>query len=995
LALAERRDRIVTKAELMDLVWPGLVVEENNLQVQVNSLRKLLGSDAIATIPGRGYRFTAQPAGEGEGGQSIKQRLAAIMAADAAGYSRLMGADERATVTALDASRMVFRTRIESAQGRVIDMAGDSVLAVFETATGAVSTALAIQDELRSLVANVSEDRRMLFRIGVHLGDVIEKTDGTVYGDGVNIAARLEGLAEPGGIVISDAVRGAVKGKVDATFLDQGEQAVKNIPDPLRAFKVISGSQATIVSGVVEGQSSSESVRAPTRSPANAVLEPTGPTPFAPPGAPPTLLGRDDDLVAVDRLLAQHRHVTVLGAGGIGKTSLALAAAHARRHVQREGAAWVDLSSISEPTLVCAVVARALQLPVASGDHQLSALMAGLKSLDVLLVLDNAEHLIDEVARLCDALVTGAPRVRLLVTSQVVLKVERERVFRLGPLAIPEPGTSAHDAMEYGAIALFIDQAQAADPRFRVTDENVGSVIELCRHLDGLALAIKLAAVRLPLFGLRGLEQRLGERLKLLVDGSRSAPTRQQTLRAALDWSYGLLSAEEQATFRQLGVFAGACGFSLELAGAVAGQAGQDEWAVIEHVSTLLDHSLVVGDGADPPRYRLLESARDYARHQLAERHELDAAEGRFARVMNSVMERFDEATLTTPDMPLLSAFARELDNVRLAIGWSLEHDLRLATALVGGSLAFYILLGLMHEHKDYAEVLEPLVSSDAVDAITARYWLARAVDEGLSGFPSAQAGERAASLFRALGNEGGVAASLCVLGFVQVYSVGQWSATQAEMDSLAPEAWPARTKAWRLFAEAAMDIAQERYDEALSVAEAGLVFVRSKGLLNFVAYFTRWAIIAELALGRLDEALRRSREEIAAERRWRGHALEITLGTHAAVLTRQGRCAEARVALAELFEASRRTGWQRLGQFGNALVELALHEQRYSPAASLLGYARAAWWRPDTQRRCAELLAALENVLDAETLERLLADGKALDEEAVCALTLETGGCG
>ena len=149
-----------------------------------------------------------------------------------------------------------------------------------------------------------------------------------------------------------------------------------------------------------DGESSSESI--PESAPAAVVPEPPGPKPFAPPGAPPTLLGREDDLVALDHLLAQHRHVTVLGAGGIGKTSLALAAAHARRHAQRDGAAWVDLSSISEPALVCAVVARALELPVASGDHQLSALVAGLKSLDVLLVLDNAEHLIDEVARLCE-----------------------------------------------------------------------------------------------------------------------------------------------------------------------------------------------------------------------------------------------------------------------------------------------------------------------------------------------------------------------------------------------------------------------------------------------------------------------------------------------------------------------------------------------------------------------------------------------------------------
>ncbi len=168
----------------------------------------------------------------------MKQRLAAILAADVAGYSRLMAADERATVAALDAARAVFRAQIESSQGRVIDMAGDSVLAVFETATGAVSAALAVQQELNASSNPVPEDRRMRFRIGVHLGDVIEKADGTVYGDGVNIAARLEGLAEPGGITISDAVQGAVRGKVTASFVDQGEQQVKNILHPVRAFAV-------------------------------------------------------------------------------------------------------------------------------------------------------------------------------------------------------------------------------------------------------------------------------------------------------------------------------------------------------------------------------------------------------------------------------------------------------------------------------------------------------------------------------------------------------------------------------------------------------------------------------------------------------------------------------------------------------------------------------------------------------------------------------------
>lgn len=171
-------------------------------------------------------------------GGDIRQRLAAILAADAAGYSRLMSLDERGTVQALDTARKVFRTHVESNQGRVIDMAGDSVLAVFETATGAVNAAMAIQAEVNPLADAAPKDRYMRFRIGVHLGDVIEKADGTIYGDGVNIAARLEGLAEPGGITVSDSIRIAVKGKVPAGFEDQGEQRVKNILDLVRAYRV-------------------------------------------------------------------------------------------------------------------------------------------------------------------------------------------------------------------------------------------------------------------------------------------------------------------------------------------------------------------------------------------------------------------------------------------------------------------------------------------------------------------------------------------------------------------------------------------------------------------------------------------------------------------------------------------------------------------------------------------------------------------------------------
>ena len=185
------------------------------------------------------------------GETTVRQRLAAILAADVAGYSRLMAGDELATLAALDSARGIFREHIETHQGRVIDMAGDSVLAVFDTATGAVAAALAVQEGLVAMAAAVPEDRQMRFRIGVHLGDVMEKADGTVYGDGVNIAARLEGLAEPGGITVSDAVQSAVRGRVSATFADQGEQQVKNIVHTVHAYRLVKA-QREAVTGALD-----------------------------------------------------------------------------------------------------------------------------------------------------------------------------------------------------------------------------------------------------------------------------------------------------------------------------------------------------------------------------------------------------------------------------------------------------------------------------------------------------------------------------------------------------------------------------------------------------------------------------------------------------------------------------------------------------------------------------------------------------------------------
>jgi len=684
----------------------------------------------------------------------------------------------------------------------------------------------------------------------------------------------------------------------------------------------------------------------------------------------------------------------VLGAGGIGKTTLALAAAHGRRTAQRDGAAWVDLSSIAQTALVTAAVAQALHLPVGPGENPTPALIAGLKTLQVLLVLDNAEHLVDAVARLADAIAAGAPDVRLLVTSQVALKVEHERVFRLGPLSVPETGTGAYEAMSHGAVALFADCAQAAERRFELTDDNVGTVIDLCRHLDGLALAIKLAAGRLRLFGLHGLEQRLAERLKLIAGTSRSAPTRQQTLRAALDWSYGLLTPGEQATFRRLGVFAG--GFTLELASAVAGDEEHDEWAVIEQLAALVDHSLVSTDTAEPPRYRLLEVAREYALERLAEQGELQVSHERHARAMLALFERSRTMWYTTSDAVLLEAWSRELDNVRGAIDWSTNRDSLLALDLVGHAGRLYSLLDLHYELWRRCALLEGAVGPDVPATIAARYWLSRSWSHRSSYARAREFAIKSITLYRAIGDELGLFSALCALGNSGSASTEEWRDASAELNSLDQGQWPPRFRAMRPFAEALMHLADGHWAAARDAAEASIALARLAGANRLVMYNQMWKMMAEANLGQMDEAVAACRDLIAQSGRSQSGVLDIAWGFYAAVLLRQGSVKEARDALVSMFAQFRRSEWARLGQFVNVYPRLAIREGRLEAAAKLVGYAIMSARRSGSIRwvgmepSLVGLTEALEAVLDSQTLQRLMAEGETLDEEAVCALTLE-----
>jgi len=350
------------------------------------------------------------------------------------------------------------------------------------------------------------------------------------------------------------------------------------------------------------------------------------------PRATTPIYGRNDELTELGALLAAHRLVTLTGAGGIGKTRLAQAWGEGPGH--RERIAWIDLAGVHDAAqLPGTVLARLGGAETAAGGGAAAALAAALAPLAITLVLDNAEQVAAEVAAFVQPLLDAAPGLRLLVTSQVPLRLQAEQVLRLGTLPVPPARTTVAEALRHAAVMLFVERARAADPRFELAEGNVTSVVDICRRLDGLPLALELAASRVATIGVNPLAAADTNAaapdagLAVLGSGPRDAPERQRTLYAALQWSHQLLDAPARRLFRRLGLFSG--GFTLAAALAVAGDdeepgapAGRpagalDAWGLMNTLGRLVEHSLVAKDGAEPPRFSLLESARRFALDQL------------------------------------------------------------------------------------------------------------------------------------------------------------------------------------------------------------------------------------------------------------------------------------------------------------------------------------------------------------------------------------------
>ena len=493
---------------------------------------------------------------------------------------------------------------------------------------------------------------RLLVRMGLHTG-AGEERDGDYYGTAVNRAARLMAVAHGGQVLVSRAVQELVGdglgGSVELVGL--GEHRLRDLAQPVEVFQVVAP-------GLTREFPALQSLDA---LPGNLPVQHS------------SFVGREREVADLAALVREVRIVTLTGVGGVGKTRLACQATAEVLPEFRNGAWLVELARVRDPNVVVDAVASVLGVTPRPGVDLVDTLAAYLRPKELLLVLDNCEHLLGPIVDLVRTLEATCPSLVVLSTSREGLGITGERIVTVPSLAIPHSGD--RDAvLNSDAARLFVERAVAVKSDFAVTDANAGAVAEVVRRLDGIPLALELAAARIPVLSPAQLAQRLDQRFRVLGGGERGAIERHATLRAAIDWSYDLLSPDEQRVLARLSVFAGGC--SLEAAEAVCSGAGIDEVEVLDLLSALVARSLVVAedDASGERRYRLLETIRQYAEERVddAERAEL---RDRHADFYVEFTETAAEGLRGPDQLRWVLEIESELENIRAALAWSIATN--------------------------------------------------------------------------------------------------------------------------------------------------------------------------------------------------------------------------------------------------------------------------------------------------------------------------------
>ena len=607
--------------------------------------------------------------------------------------------DRDAMASALRRHDALMRAAIAEHGGSVFKTIGDAFCAAFRRPEDAVAAMLAAQRALGA--ADFAAVGGIRVRAAVHTGTADER-DGDYFGPVLNRIARLLAIGHGGQVLLSKAASELVRATLppQTALRDLGEHRLKGLTRAEHVYQLLAPGLQADFPAIRALDANANNLPVPVNS----------------------FIGREAEIAEISALLRAHRMLSVVGSGGVGKTRICLEVATRSLGGFAEGVWFVELAPLASGAYIASTVAQAAGLTLPPAGEPVANLARALAAQHVLLVFDNCEHLVEAAAHAAAAILRACPNVKILASSRQQLGVAGEEIYRLPSLSVPRQdgadSLTASEAAECAAIALFADRARAVDKRFTMTDENAPVVADICRRLDGIPLAIELAAARAGMLNPRQLRDRLDERFRVLTRGSRDALPRQQTLRALIDWSHELLDERERALFRRLATFANGC--TLEGAVAVGAGAPLDEFDVFDVLASLVNKSLVLSEAADDTlRYSLLESTRAYVGEKLAAAGEREACASRHLRFLTDFFFEAKKSGRSLSD-PLLA----ELEDVRAALDWALlGPDLLPGAELLAAIGATWGIIGL---HREGLE--RPAAFIRAIPAtesrLLARFWI-------------------------------------------------------------------------------------------------------------------------------------------------------------------------------------------------------------------------------------------------------------------------------
>ncbi len=755
--------------------------------------------------------------------------------------------DER-YANVLEACRHLLRTACKECHGHEVDTQGDSFFVAFARATDAVSAALAVQ---RALASHAwPEGVVVRLRMRLHTGEPHLAAEGYVGLD-VHRAARIMHAGHGGQILLSQTTRDLVEHDLpEGTRLrDLGAHRLKDLEHPSHLYQL-----------VIEGL--------PADFPPLRTLDlhahnlPVQLTP---------LIGREQEIAAVCHLLRRQevRLLTLTGPGGTGKTRLGLQVAAELSEVFSDGVFFVNLAPLSDPELVVPTIAQALGLKEAAGQPLLDLVSISLHEKELLL-LDNFEQVVEAAVEV-STLLARCPRLNVLVTSRAALHVQGEHEFAVPPLAIPDP-TSLPDLVtlsQYEAVALFIARAQAVKLDFQLTNANAPAVAEICIRLDGLPLAIELAAARIKMLPPQALLARLGQRFTLLTSGAQDVPARQQTLRNTIAWSYDLLDTGEQQLFRRLSVFGGgATPVAIEV---LYTTLGDEPGLVLDGIASLIDKSLLrqSEQEAVEPRFVMLETIREYGREALTVRGEVEATRQAHAVYYVALAVAAEQEWESPQEAVWVARLEQEHDNLRAAMSWLLKRrEAEMALRLGAALWWFWQENGSYHEGWSFLErALEG--SEEVAVPVRAKALLAAGNMCDYQGRQSKQGEtlcQESLALFRAIGDTKGMGTALFHLGMIAAYK-GNFAAAHSRYEEslvLSREVHNKNLVAWSLEGMVEADMYQGEYARARPLLEECLTLFREVGNTSGIAASLHWSAYALFSQGDLAQARAVAEESLA-----------------------------------------------------------------------------------------------------------------------------------